>query len=513
LRTRLTRRGLAPSEGALGVAPAAVPVALLDSTIRAATAGVVSARAAVLSQGVMRTMLLTRIKIAAALALVVGVFGTGAGLGAFRMLAPEPVARADDQPKPKPKPKIEDKKTEKPKMDQDKLQGIWDLTSVEIGGKDTGPLKARTSWEFKADKIVMVDDGFETKGSFKLDPGQKPKALNVPLPGRPEGQEDLVLKCVYQLEGDTLKVCRPLGAGPDRPKELATKPGQTNVLQVFKRRPADTRADRDKIQGVWGATSAEVDGKTVPGDKKTSWEFKGDKLFMTEDANETAATFKLDPDKKLKELSIVLRDVEAPALKAYYDLEGDTLKVRLPNGKDLKVLTITFRRRAGTDKGPAEVLRRRYGDKTVAILQGATKIQAFRLNPRDHVDPDKVKDNDVTRFGGYAVTATAFPRKNTPFTVRAAALLLDRENFTLDMAKGCKFEAGVGLRFWKGSERVELILCYKCSELKVIAPDPKAQGVQIPMADFGPGRTAFVKLAKELFPEDAAIQGLKTGGR
>jgi RNA polymerase sigma factor (sigma-70 family) len=94
LRSRLTRRGLALPAGAVAAelargASAAIPTALLDSTIKAAllvaagqaaTAGVVSATVAALSEGMLRTMFMTKLKIGAMALLVVGVAATGAGV-------------------------------------------------------------------------------------------------------------------------------------------------------------------------------------------------------------------------------------------------------------------------------------------------------------------------------------------------------------------------------------------------------------------------------------------------
>src|SRR5262249_26637422 len=111
-------------------------------------------------------------------------------------------------------------------------------------------------------------------------------------------------------------------------------------------------------------------------------------------------------------------------------------------------------------------------------------------------------------FGGYKVPATG-KEQDGKFAARATGLILDAGNFELEMAKGCKFEPGVGLRFWKGKESAELLFCFKCTELKVVAPDPKGQGVQIPYAVFGPGRAKLVRLVKDALPADEVFQGLK----
>ncbi len=93
LKGRLARRGLAPAAGVIAAlahdARAAVPPALAASTARAAltiatrspTAGVVSATAAALMEGVITTMSLTRIKVGIA-ALVA--LGAGAGVLAYQ---------------------------------------------------------------------------------------------------------------------------------------------------------------------------------------------------------------------------------------------------------------------------------------------------------------------------------------------------------------------------------------------------------------------------------------------
>jgi HlyD family secretion protein len=91
LRSRLARRGLAPSVGALAAVLAGetsattVSSSLVDSTLKAAlifasgktAAGVLSGRAVTLAEGVLRTMFLTRVRVAALLLLVAGLLVAG----------------------------------------------------------------------------------------------------------------------------------------------------------------------------------------------------------------------------------------------------------------------------------------------------------------------------------------------------------------------------------------------------------------------------------------------------
>ncbi|MCI0460569.1 MAG: sigma-70 family RNA polymerase sigma factor [Gemmataceae bacterium] len=117
LRQRLTRRGLAlPAALAAVLARAAqagdMPRVLLGSTVRAAVAfaagenaaGLVSAQAASLAEGVTTTMLMKKWKFAVVTLLLVGLAGVGAGLACYRAGAEEPGAAQETPPAPRAEP-------------------------------------------------------------------------------------------------------------------------------------------------------------------------------------------------------------------------------------------------------------------------------------------------------------------------------------------------------------------------------------------------------------------------
>jgi RNA polymerase sigma factor (sigma-70 family) len=102
LRSRLARRGLALSVPVLvsalarGSASAAVTRGLAAATVRAAvlfvggramSAGVIPAQVAALTEGVLQAMWISKIKLAAAVVLAVGILGAGGGLLIHRTLA------------------------------------------------------------------------------------------------------------------------------------------------------------------------------------------------------------------------------------------------------------------------------------------------------------------------------------------------------------------------------------------------------------------------------------------
>jgi RNA polymerase sigma factor (sigma-70 family) len=111
LAKRLTQRGFAgvlvAAALADGAAPASVPFALVDSTVKAAgfsaarvaaAQGVLSGTVAALTEGVLRSMLLTKLKSAIGLLLVIGIATLSAGAIISRARTAEPVdAPADGQ--------------------------------------------------------------------------------------------------------------------------------------------------------------------------------------------------------------------------------------------------------------------------------------------------------------------------------------------------------------------------------------------------------------------------------
>jgi RNA polymerase sigma factor (sigma-70 family) len=118
LRDRLTRRGVTLGAGILAVAwaedaAAAVPGVVVRVSVRGAAlatagkglAGVISTEAAALAEGVVKAMLLTKVKVGVVLVLTAALLGGGGGLLSYRTTAGEPAASnrltptaADDEP-------------------------------------------------------------------------------------------------------------------------------------------------------------------------------------------------------------------------------------------------------------------------------------------------------------------------------------------------------------------------------------------------------------------------------
>jgi RNA polymerase sigma factor (sigma-70 family) len=139
LRERLSRRGLAPAAVALALnltarhASATVPVALTQAAVNsalplAAGAEVVPPHVAALAEGVMRTMIATKLKVAAAALAALAVLGTGIGWaanGTEGEPGDRPAAVAQERPA-RPAP-------EQPRAETRLVRGL--VVGVEKGGK------------------------------------------------------------------------------------------------------------------------------------------------------------------------------------------------------------------------------------------------------------------------------------------------------------------------------------------------------------------------------------------
>jgi len=103
----------------------------------------------------------------------------------------------------------------------------------------------------------------------------------------------------------------------------------------------------------------------------------------------------------------------------------------------------------------------------------------------------------------------AFPIISGPVPIDDASaatlanVLTDDDTYLWDIAKACEFMPGVALRYDGDETQIDILLCFSCDELEVYR-----DGQKVGHEDFDPRRPDLVRLAKHLFPDDQAIQGL-----
>jgi RNA polymerase sigma-70 factor (ECF subfamily) len=307
LRCALVRRGLAPAalaplvlaESALA---APVPPLLAVSTLRtglrvAAGEGIlacdVSETVAHLVEGGMGSMGPKKLILVLVLALGLSVLGTGAGVlaqlsaptgtgsdpetlaGAIEPAAevrnspsqapPDVRAASDKEPEmTKPTPPAQ----EAPKDDKQALQGAWHAESLQVDGEDATELLQKrvlpafvfTDWTVKGDIIEFREGGHYCSASFTIDPGKKPREIDIaPLSPREQRESDPPNRGVYTLDGDTWTICfgndpghLDLGHSPpkgrQRPKEVASTKDNKAVVITLKRVPPEKAKPQEKTQ-------------------------------------------------------------------------------------------------------------------------------------------------------------------------------------------------------------------------------------------------------------------------
>ena len=127
-------------------------------------------------------------------------------------------------------------KADDTKNDQEKLQGTWEVTEFVMNGKPAPEEVCKEiKFVFSGDTIKLTGPGGIGKREFKfkLDPTKKPKAIDtIPQEGSFKGKTG---PAIYELKGDTLKLCIPNKETTERPKEFKAPKGSNLGLFVLKR--------------------------------------------------------------------------------------------------------------------------------------------------------------------------------------------------------------------------------------------------------------------------------------
>jgi RNA polymerase sigma-70 factor (ECF subfamily) len=269
LAERLARRGVVLSTGALAVltsqnmASAGMPTSLVVSTTKAAIvfaagqatveAGV-SAKVAIMAEGVLKAMLMTKLKTVTTLLVAVAALGAaGTGSNGWN---PAALASSPEQATTKAQAKIGAPRTlgitEQPPSDVDlkaemkKLEATWAITDlVEGGQKLTDGQKAHGLGRavIKDGKITVKTKISSSDGSssvkdtmafsFAIDPSKTPKLISLFLLNAEkedemkENEDNPILLGIYELKGDTLRI----SFGMDRPENFDSiaGPGQNSL--------------------------------------------------------------------------------------------------------------------------------------------------------------------------------------------------------------------------------------------------------------------------------------------
>lgn len=120
-----------------------------------------------------------------------------------------------------------------PEKEKQLLQGTWKGVSLEgPDGKPLPKIAEATRVVVNGDKWTIFRGEEKTEYTFAVDPTKAPKTLDVIE--EKDGKKSVAL-CLYELDGDTLKICRPAPPSRLEPRPAKFASGDGNALMTLKR--------------------------------------------------------------------------------------------------------------------------------------------------------------------------------------------------------------------------------------------------------------------------------------
>lgn len=120
------------------------------------------------------------------------------------------------------------------KKEQAKFEGTWTFVSGENNGTvATAEELANYQLVVKGNEFIWKVGKEQLKATVKmLDPTTTPKIIDIEFA---EGPLKGVMEGVYQLDGDTMKLCLTQPDARKRPGDFSGKAGSNQILVVLKR--------------------------------------------------------------------------------------------------------------------------------------------------------------------------------------------------------------------------------------------------------------------------------------
>lgn len=293
LAKRLTRRGAAFSGGALAAAlaeqaaSAGVPDSVVTSTIKAASmyaagqaAGAVSAKVALLTEGVLKPMLFTKLKVVTVLLGVASLSGTAGVIWHSQAAVPPVVQQARE--KPKPGGEVEAK---------EKQNAVVSLQVAEAALR-------------QAEAVVAQADADLVQAKAKLQ----------------------VAENSLKRAQATYKVAKGHVLKPSRDGEDANR-------QADMGNESTAGKEAERLKGTWKVVTGEIDGQPLSQpEKQARWEITADKVAWKADKLGSVFSLKVIPARKSGSPAEIDLRSEQLSFEGIYELDGDTLIVCF--GKD-----------------------------------------------------------------------------------------------------------------------------------------------------------------------------------
>ena len=218
-----------------------------------------------------------------------------------------------------------------------RLEGVWRFALVEVEGvkQPEAPFETNKLIVSKDGRYLIVQGPRITRGVITLGPTKTPKHYDVSITDGP--LKGLTFLGVYEIDGDTYKVCLPL-RGKERPATLVSKPGSGCLFHVFRREKQDVKealiaVGRQELAGTWQAVSYALNGnKATDQDMKKIQlviDAEGKTSALRESKVFIASTTKIDPTQGPMTIDMTYTegDPKGTTSLGIYKIEDDLLTI------------------------------------------------------------------------------------------------------------------------------------------------------------------------------------------
>jgi uncharacterized protein (TIGR03067 family) len=220
--------------------------------------------------------------------------------------------------------------------EQKALQGRWTLVSAAFDGMAIPDDAAMGRLVIEGDRYSASVADQRVAATFRLGSGEGPKPIDFTYTEGPLKGE--TIKAIYELRGDTLRICRGIQPDAERPTEFSAPADSGRGLVVWERdKPAAEdkakaiEAELKRFAGSWRYESTIVEGKEVPGDalEDVRLNLEGDRFEMASTSVTYRGTFVVDPTATPKTIDVTFSEgpEKGKVSKGIYELDGDTYKV------------------------------------------------------------------------------------------------------------------------------------------------------------------------------------------
>jgi len=112
-----------------------------------------------------------------------------------------------------------------------KLAGTWKVDAATLTGNDATDMLKAAVLTIEEGKYKLVFGGTDA-GTLTIDPAKKPKTMMIV--GTDGPNKGKTIPAIYEIDGDTLKLCYALG-GKEAPTEFKSTAENKALLITYKR--------------------------------------------------------------------------------------------------------------------------------------------------------------------------------------------------------------------------------------------------------------------------------------